>query len=110
MRFYTVLYKNPRELLWIIGMLIYVSLMAEAFFGYVLPWGNMSFWGAQVIVSLFGAIPGFGPTWWNGSAATTASPTSRLNRFFFALHVAALPLALILLVVVHVDSAARSRV
>src|SRR5262245_29666146 len=49
-------YKNPRELLWIIGMLIYVSLMAEAFFGYVLPWGNMSFWGAQVIVSLFGAI------------------------------------------------------
>jgi hypothetical protein len=51
-------YKNPRELVWIFGMLIYLALMAEAFFGYLLPWGNMSYWGAQVIVSLFGAIPG----------------------------------------------------
>ena len=51
-------YKNPRELVWIFGMLIYLCLMAEAFFGYLLPWGNMSYWGAQVIVSLFGAIPG----------------------------------------------------
>jgi len=53
-------YKNPRELVWIFGMLIYLTLMAEAFFGYLLPWGNMSYWGAQVIVSLFGAIPGIG--------------------------------------------------
>ena len=53
-------YKNPRELVWIFGMLIYLCLMAEAFFGYLLPWGNMSYWGAQVIVSLFGAIPGIG--------------------------------------------------
>ncbi len=53
-------YKNPRELVWIIGMLIYLCLMAEAFMGYLLPWGNMSYWGAQVIVSLFGAIPGIG--------------------------------------------------
>jgi ubiquinol-cytochrome c reductase cytochrome b subunit len=54
-------YKAPRELLWLIGMLVYLALMAEAFFGYVLPWGNMSFWGAQVIVNLFGTIPGIGP-------------------------------------------------
>ncbi|HEY7378124.1 MAG TPA: cytochrome bc complex cytochrome b subunit [Steroidobacteraceae bacterium] len=96
-------YKNPRELLWIIGMLIYVSLMAEAFFGYVLPWGNMSFWGAQVIVSLFGAIPGIGPDlveWIRGDYSIS---DITLNRFF-ALHVAALPLVLILLVVVHVTA------
>src|SRR5678816_3527322 len=53
-------YQRPRELLWIFGMLIYLCLMAEAFFGYLLPWGNMSYWGAQVIVSLFGAIPVIG--------------------------------------------------
>ena len=51
-------YKPPRELLWLLGMLVYLALMAEAFMGYVLPWGNMSFWGAQVIVNLFGTIPG----------------------------------------------------
>src|SRR5215469_10805440 len=54
-------YKPPRELLWLLGMLVYLALMAEAFMGYVLPWGNMSFWGAQVIVNLFGTIPGIGP-------------------------------------------------
>src|SRR5690606_29921023 len=54
-------YKQPRELLWLFGMLIYLALMAEAFMGYVLPWGNMSFWGAQVIVNLFGTIPVIGP-------------------------------------------------
>ena len=70
-------YKAPRELLWVIGMLIYLALMAEAFMGYVLPWGNMSFWGAQVIVNLFGTIPGIGPASWNGFAATTASPMRR---------------------------------
>src|SRR5947209_10432662 len=53
-------YRKPRELLWLIGMLVYLALMAEAFMGYVLPWGNMSFWGAQVIVNLFGTIPGIG--------------------------------------------------
>ena len=96
-------YKNPRELLWIIGMLIYVALMAEAFFGYVLPWGNMSFWGAQVIVSLFGAIPGIGPDlveWIRGDYSIS---DVTLNRFF-ALHVAAVPLVLILLVVVHLTA------
>jgi ubiquinol-cytochrome c reductase cytochrome b subunit len=89
-------YKPPRELLWLIGMLIYLALMAEAFMGYVLPWGNMSLWGAQVIVNLFGAIPGIGAAlveWIRGDYAT-------LNRFF-ALHVALLPLALLLLVVLH---------
>jgi ubiquinol-cytochrome c reductase cytochrome b subunit len=51
-------YQKPRELVWMLGMLIYLVLMAEAFLGYVLPWGQMSYWGAQVIISLFGAIPG----------------------------------------------------
>ena len=54
-------YKGPREFLWILGMLLYVLLAAEAFFGYVLPWGQMSFWGAQVIISLFGSVPLIGP-------------------------------------------------
>ena len=71
-------YKAPRELLWLFGMVIYLALMAEAFMGYVLPWGNMSYWGAQVIVNLFGTIPGRSArAWWSGSAATTASPTRR---------------------------------
>lgn len=93
-------YKSPRELLWVIGMLIYLALMAEAFFGYVLPWGNMSFWGAQVIVNLFGTIPGIGPglvEWIRGDYGIA---DATLNRFF-ALHVAAVPLALLLLVVLH---------
>ncbi|MFO7305614.1 MAG: cytochrome bc complex cytochrome b subunit [Gammaproteobacteria bacterium] len=94
-------YKNPRELVWILGMLIYLCLMAEAFFGYLLPWGNMSYWGAQVIVSLFGVIPGIGESlveWIRGDYYIS---DITLNRFF-ALHVIALPLALIFLVVVHI--------
>jgi ubiquinol-cytochrome c reductase cytochrome b subunit len=93
-------YKAPRELLWLLGMLVYLALMAEAFMGYVLPWGNMSFWGAQVIVNLFGTIPGIGPElvlWIRGDYSIA---DSTLNRFF-ALHVAAIPLALLLLVVLH---------
>jgi ubiquinol-cytochrome c reductase cytochrome b subunit len=94
-------YKNPRELVWIFGMIIYLMLMAEAFFGYLLPWGNMSYWGAQVIVSLFGAIPGIGESlveWIRGDYYIS---DITLNRFF-ALHVVALPLALVFLVAAHI--------
>ena len=70
-------YRGPRELLWLIGMAIFIALMAEGFFGYMLPWGNMSYWAAQVIVSLAGAIPVVGPSSWNGCAATTSSPRPR---------------------------------
>jgi ubiquinol-cytochrome c reductase cytochrome b subunit len=93
-------YRAPRELLWLIGMLVYLALMAEAFMGYVLPWGNMSFWGAQVIVNLFGTIPGIGPglvVWIRGDYGIADATLDR----FFALHVAALPLALLLLVLLH---------
>ena len=94
-------YREPRELLWLIGMAIYVVLMAEGFFGYVLPWGNMAYWGAQVIVSLVGAIPLFGPDlmeWFRGDFLISEIT---LNRFF-ALHVVALPLILVILVFVHI--------
>ena len=93
-------YQKPRELLWVFGMLIYLCLMAEAFFGYLLPWGNMSYWGAQVIVSLFGALPYIGNelTEWIRGDYFISDVT--LNRFF-ALHVIAIPLALIFLVVAH---------
>ena len=94
-------YKNPRELIWLFGMLIYLCLMAEAFFGYLLPWGNMSYWGAQVIVSLFGAIPYVGESlveWIRGDYYIS---DITLNRFF-ALHVIALPLALVFLVIAHI--------
>ncbi|MGB8327564.1 MAG: cytochrome b N-terminal domain-containing protein [Steroidobacteraceae bacterium] len=93
-------YKAPRELLWIIGMIVYLALMAEAFFGYVLPWGNMSFWGAQVIVNLFGTIPVIGPglvEWIRGDYGIA---DATLNRFF-ALHVVAVPLALLFVVLLH---------
>jgi ubiquinol-cytochrome c reductase cytochrome b subunit len=94
-------YKNPRELLWLIGMLIYVALMAEGFFGYLLPWGQMSYWGAQVIISLFGAIPVVGDPlveWIRGDYSIS---DITLNRFF-ALHVIAVPLALVMLVLMHI--------
>lgn len=93
-------YKKPRELLWIIGMLIYLALMAEAFMGYLLPWGQMSFWGAQVIISLFGAIPWIGDalTLWIRGDYVVADAT--LNRFF-AFHVILLPFILAALVFVH---------
>jgi len=96
-------YRPPRELLWLIGMLTYLALMAEAFMGYVLPWGNMSFWGAQVIVNLFGTIPGIGPglvEWIRGDYGIA---DATLNRFF-ALHVALIPLGLLLLVVLHLTA------
>jgi len=94
-------YKNPRELIWIFGMLIYVVLMAEAFMGYLLPWGQMSYWGAQVIISLFGAIPYIGPDlalWIRGDYVVG---DATLNRFF-ALHVIALPLVLLFLIGGHI--------
>jgi ubiquinol-cytochrome c reductase cytochrome b subunit len=94
-------YQKPRELIWIFGMLIYVALMAEAFMGYLLPWGQMSYWGAQVIVSLFGAIPGVGEElalWIRGDFVIS---DATLNRFF-SLHVIALPIVLLGLVVAHI--------
>lgn len=94
-------YKRPRELVWIIGMLIFFVLMAEAFAGYLLPWGNMSYWGAQVIISLFGAIPFIGDTLVEFIKGDYSISDITLNRFF-ALHVVALPLALIGLVFVHI--------
>jgi ubiquinol-cytochrome c reductase cytochrome b subunit len=93
-------YRRPRELLWIFGMLIFLCLMAEAFFGYLLPWGQMSYWGAQVIVNLFGAIPFIGPDlaiWIRGDYVVS---DATLNRFF-AFHVIAVPLVLLALVVAH---------
>ncbi|MGH3273447.1 MAG: cytochrome b, partial [Streptosporangiaceae bacterium] len=93
-------YKAPRELLWLFGMIIYLALMAEAFMGYVLPWGNMSYWAAQVIINIFGVIPviGGGLVQWIRGDYGVADAT--LNRFF-ALHVVAIPLVLLLLVVLH---------
>jgi ubiquinol-cytochrome c reductase cytochrome b subunit len=93
-------YKPPRELLWILGMLVYLALMAEAFMGYVLPWGNMSFWGAQVIVNLFGTIPAIGPPLVEWIRGDYGIADATLNRFF-ALHVVALPLGILLLVMLH---------
>ncbi|MCW5589040.1 MAG: cytochrome b N-terminal domain-containing protein [Legionellales bacterium] len=93
-------YKKPRELVWLIGMALYLTLMAEAFMGYLLPWGQMSFWGAQVITSLFGAIPGIGDhlvTWIRGDFNVSSAT---LNRFF-AMHVILLPLIMIFLVFIH---------
>jgi ubiquinol-cytochrome c reductase cytochrome b subunit len=94
-------YKSPRELVWLLGMMIYLALMGEAFFGYLLPWGQMSFWGAKVIVSLFGAIPLIGE--WLSTLVRGDYGISdvTLNRFF-AFHVIAMPLVLAGLVVVHI--------
>ena len=94
-------YRQPRELIWIFGMLIYLCLMAEAFFGYLLPWGQMSFWGAQVIINLFDALPVIGPdlsTWIRGDFVIS---DATLNRFF-AFHVIAIPLVLLGLVAAHI--------
>mgnify|MGYP000315385983 CR=1 FL=1 len=93
-------YKKPRELIWIFGALIFLVLMAEAFAGYVLPWGQMSYWGAQVIISLFGAIPVIGPdlvVWIQGDYIPSDATLNRL----FSLHVIALPFVLVGLVVAH---------
>jgi ubiquinol-cytochrome c reductase cytochrome b subunit len=96
-------HQKPRELVWILGMLIFLTLMAEAFMGYVLPWGQMSYWGAQVIINLFGAIPFVGTelTEWIRGDYLVSDAT--LNRFF-ALHVIALPLVILLLVVLHLGA------
>ncbi|MRX27449.1 cytochrome b N-terminal domain-containing protein [Kangiella sp. HZ709] len=94
-------FKKPRELVWIFGMIIFVLLMAEAFMGYLLPWGQMSFWGAQVIVNLFGTIPVVGEDlveWIRGDFTLSLAT---LNRFF-ALHVVAVPLALVAMVFLHI--------
>ena len=94
-------YKGPRELIWILGMLLYIALMAEAFMGYVLPWGQMSFWGAQVIISLFGSVPVIGPDLLVWILGDYAVGDAALNRFF-SLHVIALPLILVVLVFLHI--------
>ena len=93
-------YQRPKELVWIFGMTIYLVMMAEGFLGYVLPYGQMSYWGAQVIISLFGAIPYIGESlevWVRGDYYISGATISR----FFALHVVALPLILIALVFMH---------
>lgn len=94
-------FKKPRELIWLFGIFIFLALMAEAFMGYLLPWGQMSYWGAQVIVNLFGAIPFVGEElsiWIRGDYVIS---DATLNRFF-AFHVAAVPLVIIGLVVAHI--------
>ncbi|TSE25685.1 Cytochrome b/c1 [Tepidimonas sediminis] len=94
-------YRKPRELVWIFGVAIFLCLMAEAFFGYLLPWGQMSYWGAQVIVNLFSAIPFIGPDlaiWIRGDYVVS---DATLNRFF-SFHVIAIPLVLLGLVVAHI--------
>ena len=94
-------YRKPRELVWIFGVAIFLCLMAEAFFGYLLPWGQMSYWGAQVIVNLFSAIPFIGPElsiWIRGDYVVS---DATLNRFF-SFHVIAIPLVLIGLVAAHI--------
>lgn len=93
-------YRKPRELIWVFGMLIFFVLMAEAFCGYVLPWGQMSYWGAQVIISLFGAIPKIGPDiviWVQGDFVPSDATLNRL----FSFHVIMLPFILVGLVVAH---------
>ncbi|MDH5433149.1 MAG: cytochrome bc complex cytochrome b subunit [Gammaproteobacteria bacterium] len=94
-------FRKPRELVWLFGMIIFVLLMAEAFMGYLLPWGNMSLWGAQVIINLFSAVPGYGEQiveWIRGDYNISGATLTR----FFALHVVALPMALLLMVFLHI--------
>ncbi|MFQ5756160.1 MAG: cytochrome bc complex cytochrome b subunit [Acidiferrobacterales bacterium] len=94
-------HRAPRELVWLLGMVLFVALMAESFTGYLLPWGNMSYWGAQVIISLFGAIPLIGDPlaeWIRGDFVVS---DATLNRFF-SLHIVAIPLVIIGLVYVHI--------
>ena len=96
-------YQKPRELVWVLGMLIFLVLMAEAFLGYVLPWGQMSYWGAAVIINLFSALPVIGPElviWIRGDYLVSDATLTR----FFALHVVALPLVLLLLIVLHLGA------
>ncbi|HJV27058.1 MAG TPA: cytochrome bc complex cytochrome b subunit [Aromatoleum sp.] len=94
-------YRKPRELIWIFGTLIFLALMAEAFMGYLLPWGQMSFWGAQVIVNLFSAIPVIGPDLSLVIRGDFVVSDATLNRFF-SFHVIAVPLVLIGLVLAHI--------
>jgi ubiquinol-cytochrome c reductase cytochrome b subunit len=94
-------YRKPRELVWIFGCLIFLCLMAEAFFGYLLPWGQMSYWGAQVIVNLFAAVPFVGPDLALLIRGDYVVSDATLNRFF-SFHVIAIPLVLLGLVVAHI--------
>ena len=94
-------HRKPRELVWLIGVVIFVALMAESFMGYLLPWGNMSYWGAQVIISLFDAIPYVGPVLSEWVRGDFVIADATLNRFF-AFHVIAIPLVLVILVFVHI--------
>jgi ubiquinol-cytochrome c reductase cytochrome b subunit len=94
-------HREPRELIWLIGVVIYIVLMAESFMGYLLPWGNMSYWGAQVIISLFDAVPWVGPPvaeWIRGDFVVSDATLTR----FFSLHIVAMPLLLVGLVYVHI--------
>jgi ubiquinol-cytochrome c reductase cytochrome b subunit len=93
-------YRKPRELIWVLGVVILLVLMGEAFFGYVLPWGQMSYWGAQVITSLFGSVPVIGPDLLELIRGDYVIADATLNRFF-ALHVIALPLVLSALIYLH---------
>lgn len=93
-------YRKPRELLWIVGMLLFLCLMAEAFMGYLLPWGQMSYWGAKVITSLFGAIPYIGDSLVTFITGDYTISGVTLNRFF-SLHVVAIPLCILGLVLFH---------
>ncbi len=93
-------YQKPRELVWLIGMVIYFCLLIEAFTGYVLPWGQMSYWGATVITSFASAVPYMGDlilTWLRGGFSVTGVSLHR----FFSLHVIAIPLILVVLIFVH---------
>jgi len=94
-------YRKPRELVWIFGSLIFLCLMAESFFGYLLPWGQMSFWGAQVIINLFSSIPHIGDWISTLIRGDYVVGDATLNRFF-SLHVVAVPLVLLVLVVAHI--------